>query len=104
MKAVHLGIRVGRLARDQQPRADARVIVLQSLYHGDCGVLRAADCEQDLERRVLLFKKSPQVVFQALIRPGQRLEDADGWRNSQWRRLDPAIAAGSHGREDAVSQ
>ena len=92
VQAVYFGVSVRGLTRHEEPRRYSGITSLQPFHHVDSRVIGAAHCEQDLESGVLLLEKRSQICLQPLFRSGERLEDTDGWGDTQSRWADAAIA------------
>jgi hypothetical protein len=61
IEAEHFGVAIRRFAGEHQPRGNFRMLPLQPSHDFRGGITFASNREQDLKRRVVLFKKGPQI-------------------------------------------
>src|SRR6202042_349010 len=81
VQTINLGVRIRRLARDQQAGGNMSVFAAELLHHCHCLILGIANCEQNFECGIILFEKRAQVSFEAAVKSIERLQNA--YRNSE---------------------
>ena len=77
VQAVDLRIRIGRLAGCDQAHRDGGVFRAQFFDNAYRRVVGLADSKQNLEIFVLLQKNGAKILFELLLRAGQRFQYAD---------------------------
>jgi len=83
VQAVDLGVRIGRLPGDNEPRWNARILGLQLSYYRSRRIVRITNGEQNLESGIALCEEAPEIPLQLIFGAMQRLEHADRLHDSR---------------------
>ena len=91
LQAKYLGVRVRRLAGDDQMCGNVRKFTRQPLHDRDGRVGPMAQRKEDFEVWIVLLKKRAEIFFQAVVNAGEWLEDTDRGKIVEAGRTDRAI-------------